>query len=679
MKTNCGNLPEDAKARLGKSTINDIQFSPDGTRLAVAKGIGIWIYDANTGKELFLLGGHTQSVTSVIFSPSGRKLASGGEDGTIRMWDVTTGTHLKTSAMNDINNVEFVTFSPNRCTVAITGQDDSPYLREGSDSSPRSLRLWEIATGKLCQTITGNILRVVFSADGRTLAISEYDDWNGDFWIDLWDAATGDHLKTLTKTGSANSITLSPDGDTLAIGNHMWFSGIRLWNVATETYLNTLIGSKELESVSSLAFSPDGGTFAAGCSDSTIHLWNVDTDKHTKTLTGHTSEISNLCFSPDGNTLASGCYDGTVLLWDIDTDSNKAASATVPVAPPASVANVIIDNTANFAEEKSKFSNNTFQIDSIHVDVTYEESDSSWIATAEATDTITELSRYGAYEQAKVVDGFFDPSAVTKAIHKAKRNAIRMLTRAQIQLICEERGITTLLHFTRIENLQNILLQGLLGRNLLETSGQEFLFNDDDRVDGHKEAVCLSISFPNYQMFYSIREEKIGTQEAGDSQWTVLLLDTKVLWELDCAFCQRNAAHKTVSRIPLGDRRKPEALKGMFEDFYNIRHQDLSIPQDYPTHPQAEVLVFDSIPVQYIKAIHFWDADAQEKWLPSNIGADYETSCTNRHYFEPRRDYEIWRPTNFNSKGIPLSYFNSDDDDDEINRASDLNEDDIPF
>ena len=83
-----GNLPEGAKAHLGKSTINDIQFSPDGTRLAVAKGIGIWIYDTDTEKELFLLSGHTRSVISVVFSLNGRKLASGAEDGTIRIWDV---------------------------------------------------------------------------------------------------------------------------------------------------------------------------------------------------------------------------------------------------------------------------------------------------------------------------------------------------------------------------------------------------------------------------------------------------------------------------------------------------------------------------------------------------------------------------------------------------------------
>ena len=480
-----GNLPEGAKAHLGKSTINDIQFSPDGTRLAVASGLGIWIYDAHTSEELSLLAGYTRNITSLIFSPSGRKLASGGEDGTIHLWDVTTGRHLKIVAMNDINDVEYVTFSPDRCTVAVMGRDDSLSLWEGSDNSPSTLRLWEIATGKLCQTITGNILQVVFSQDGRTLAISEYD-WNGDFWIGLWDATTWSHLKTLTKTGCANFITLSQDGRTLAVGNHIWYSGIRLWDVTREVQLNTLTGSKELD-VSSLTFSPDGGTLASGCGDSTIHLWNVATGKHVKTLTGYTANISSLCFSPDGNTLASGYEDGTVLLWDVDSGSDKK---TPPDNNPFIIPESYVDNSINetlLAEKDSEFQNRA----------------------------------------------------------------------SQIQQICTERGITTLIHFTRTENLQGILQEGLLGRRLLEARGQQFLFNDHDRVDGHKNAVCLSISFSNYQMFYSIRESKKKVEGVNDSQWVVLLLDTKVLWELECAFCQRNAAHKAVSSISLEDRRKP--------------------------------------------------------------------------------------------------------------------------
>lgn len=70
-------LPEGAKARFGKGTINQIQYSPDGTRLAVAGSIGIWLYDTATYKEIALLTGHTENVSCIAFSPDGNTLASG--------------------------------------------------------------------------------------------------------------------------------------------------------------------------------------------------------------------------------------------------------------------------------------------------------------------------------------------------------------------------------------------------------------------------------------------------------------------------------------------------------------------------------------------------------------------------------------------------------------------------
>lgn len=76
-------LPDGAKTRLGKGKINEVKYSPDGTRLAVASGIGIWIYDAQTGEALELIRGHTKSVNSASFSPDGTTIASGDEGGIV--------------------------------------------------------------------------------------------------------------------------------------------------------------------------------------------------------------------------------------------------------------------------------------------------------------------------------------------------------------------------------------------------------------------------------------------------------------------------------------------------------------------------------------------------------------------------------------------------------------------
>ena len=81
-------LPEGATARLGKGGANEIAYSPDGTRLAVAGSIGIWLYDAQTDEALDLLTGHTSGVTSVSFSSDGNTLVSGSFDGTVLLWEL---------------------------------------------------------------------------------------------------------------------------------------------------------------------------------------------------------------------------------------------------------------------------------------------------------------------------------------------------------------------------------------------------------------------------------------------------------------------------------------------------------------------------------------------------------------------------------------------------------------
>ena len=80
-------LPKDAKMRFGKGKIQEIAYSPDGTKLAVASSIGVWIYDVQTGAELNLFTGHTSYVVCVAFSPDGSRIASGSEDGTVILWE----------------------------------------------------------------------------------------------------------------------------------------------------------------------------------------------------------------------------------------------------------------------------------------------------------------------------------------------------------------------------------------------------------------------------------------------------------------------------------------------------------------------------------------------------------------------------------------------------------------
>ena len=303
--------------------VRTVAFSPDGRTLAVGYG-GIWgndtlrLWDVSTGEHRHTLMGHRQHVYSVVFSPDGSTLASGSPDETIRLWDAVTGEYRQT--LRTHTSVNSVAFSPDGRTLA-------------SGNSDATLRLWDGVTGAPLHIIrtkhTSRINSVAFSPDGRTVASGGGHE---DKTIRLWDVATGRHRQTLTgHTWSVSCVVFSPDGRTLASSGRDLDDTIRLWDAITGEHKRTLTGHKY--GVSSIAFSPGGRTLASGGGyrGGTIYLWDVATGEHRRTLAGHTYEISSLAFSPDGGTLASGSEDGTVLLWELTPSAN--ANAIVSLAP----------------------------------------------------------------------------------------------------------------------------------------------------------------------------------------------------------------------------------------------------------------------------------------------------------------------------------------------------------
>ena len=306
------NLLEGAKLHLGKGSISEVKYSPDGTKLGVLSAIGVWIYDAQTGEELNLLTGHIERAFSIAFSPDGRTLATGNDDGTVHLWDVKMGENIKTLTA-DPSWVWSVAFSPDSRTLATGGFS--------------TLRLWDVETGENIKTLQDRGLRysVAFSPDGRTLATESMLDP-----VRLWDVETGENIRTFQDPGfgrGRGSFAFSPTGSMLAIAKYDG-SIVHLWYVSSPRVavwtMRSLTGHPS--KVNSIAFSPDGNTFATGNDDGTVRLWNVvihqavpnyATFEIIKTLTGHRSEVNSIAFSPDGRTLATGSSDGTVLLWEL--------------------------------------------------------------------------------------------------------------------------------------------------------------------------------------------------------------------------------------------------------------------------------------------------------------------------------------------------------------------------
>ena len=293
-------LPEGVHARLNKGSPTEVEFSPDGTQIAVTSSVGIWLYEARTAQEVDLLTDHVRGIQSCMYSPDGTILAAGGTDGTVLLWDVSTRQLITTfKGHEQWRRVITLAFSPDGRTLA-----------SGADYD-EVVQLWDVATTQRRATLTehtGGVTAVAFSPDGRTLASSSRDGM-----IRLWDVATGEHNAILVGP-EVLTLAFSPDGRTLASGDRG--NRIHLWDMDTRQSHWSFLEPTEI--VSAVAFSPDGTLLASEGEDNAIRLWDANTGQQRAILTAHTRPIRSLAFSPDNRTLASVGEDNTVRLWDID-------------------------------------------------------------------------------------------------------------------------------------------------------------------------------------------------------------------------------------------------------------------------------------------------------------------------------------------------------------------------
>ena len=306
-------IPENATLRLGKGRIYDLKHSPNGDLIAVASSIGVWIYDADSGKEIRLLQKHSDWVSSLAFSPNGKMLASCGPDG-IHLWDSHTGQYLSTLIQTE--HTEHLVFFPDGRTLVST--------------SDRIIRFWDVANRTISKTLTGHtwrILSLAVSPNGKTVVSGSHvggsqQKSNGLRW---WDVETGRTMFFSKNAGTVTALAFSPDGKILACADSSLTSGtnpvIYLFDCNNGEILKTLRGYKA--TIKALTFSPNGEILASCGYDDTIRLWEPHSGRHLYTFRGHTDGVKTLSFSPDNKTLVSGGEDGTIRFWDTSTKQQR--------------------------------------------------------------------------------------------------------------------------------------------------------------------------------------------------------------------------------------------------------------------------------------------------------------------------------------------------------------------
>jgi WD40 repeat protein len=303
-----------------------IAYAPDGKTIASIKGASIHLWDAASGKERFLeFAGHQGGVASVVLSPDGKILASGGEN--VRLWDTATAKLVRQIAAQGTD----LAFSLDGKTLASVG------------GGHRTIHVWDPTTGKELFKLEGPRLlkAVAFSPDGKVLATGDEQAT-----VRLWDVATHQQLHEMDVQSGAESLSLafSPDGKTLACAG-AWNEGgvpkgitinlqkrvtitgkegflVLLWDVASGKEARRFSGLKD--QIKTVAFAPDGKTLAAASRDGRIVLWEAATGKELLHILAHPNHADApfaaapcLAFSPDGKKLASAGTDRTIRVWDV--------------------------------------------------------------------------------------------------------------------------------------------------------------------------------------------------------------------------------------------------------------------------------------------------------------------------------------------------------------------------
>lgn len=304
--------------------IHYLAFHPDGKSIALgsveAREETLRLYDIASGKETHRFAGNNGSrglITSnmgvwgaAFFTPDGQTLVTSNSDETVRVWNVPSGKmelHL--------NN--------GHCRVWALSPNGKLMVQDKGDSE-KILRVMEVTTGKAVRQLSHptEVRAVVFSPDGKTLAVAHGGPTAAPGKITLWSLEDGKELGTLGgHLSTVPALAFSPNGKRLVSGGR---SGrLLLWDVGSrkelrKAFLQPALSYQAL-SIQQLAFSPDGKTIFLRGKENQIHLWDVEGWRERDETNGQGLAIWAVAFSRDGKRVASAPANDGICVWESKT------------------------------------------------------------------------------------------------------------------------------------------------------------------------------------------------------------------------------------------------------------------------------------------------------------------------------------------------------------------------
>jgi len=271
----------------------------------------IHVWDALTGKDIHTFStGNGQIVRSVDWSPIDHRIASGGNDGTVRIWNLDTGNgnilYSENQISGDQSQIISVAWSPTGDRIAIGCKDGLALVVD-------------VSTGTILAGFQHNKLvhSVSWSPDGKYIA-SASDDQT----VQVWDSRTEKLKYTLTHFAPVGAAAWSPDGVYIASGEYNDTDRLQLWHAAAGQHFHTYPGGGDGHQIYSVAWSPNSKNIVSGGQDNLISIWKASAaTKAAYVYHGHYDVIMAVRWSPSGQYIASCGYDKTVKVWIAPQDN----------------------------------------------------------------------------------------------------------------------------------------------------------------------------------------------------------------------------------------------------------------------------------------------------------------------------------------------------------------------
>jgi WD40 repeat protein len=250
------------------------------------------------------LSGHEHAAYAVALTPDGRQVVSASADRTLKVWNLTTGREERTLS-GHANRVYAVAVTPDGQHVI-------------SASADGTLKVWSLATGREERTLIGHtdwVMAVAVTPDGRR-AVSA----SADSTLKIWNLSTGNEECTLSGHASwVRAVAITPDGRRAVSASDDFL--LKVWDLATGREEGTMRGHDH--AVYAVAITYDGRRMVSGSADGDLKVWNLVTGREERALSGHEHAVYAVTITPDGCRAMSTSEDRTIKLWDLLTGQEK--------------------------------------------------------------------------------------------------------------------------------------------------------------------------------------------------------------------------------------------------------------------------------------------------------------------------------------------------------------------